>query len=103
MYRWSKMVDDVLNVLSEQVSKQRGDHFVIKTKRIAVLAGYTPKPLVCTQVRYIIERLSKVFGMPVVWKKGSHGIWWKFHKYNVLWDLLREGEIEKIKAVAFSL
>lgn len=103
MEKWEVIVDNVLWALSELVRAQRGDHFLIKPRSLAKRAGLSTKSMVCSQVKYAVECLSKVFGMPVVWKKNRHGTYYKFHKYNELWDLLKEGRIEEIKKVAFSL
>ena len=72
----------VKNTLLKICMAQKGDHFLIKPKQIAIRARLSTKPLVLTLVRHALEEirqegLSLPSGERVnidIWSNSSHGI-----------------------------
>jgi len=95
---YRSLKDKVTMVLYDLVNRAKGTCVTFTSKRIAVLAGLPPQPVLLTIIKDILDSYKKI-GLLDYYSKTSHGTKYIITNESPLWKEFKKG-VYPLKAIA---
>ncbi|RLE82321.1 MAG: hypothetical protein DRJ51_01580 [Thermoprotei archaeon] len=91
---YEKLRLTVISILVDLIRRSRGTCITFTGKKIAILAGLSPQPVLLTVVKSILEELRRE-RLISRYSRSSHGIKYIITRDSPLWQVVKSGDFEK--------